>query len=385
MTANARAASRFNFLGRYCLPAAMPSTYSSDERVLVDVYHGIGRITLNRPGALNALDLGMVRALTEVLLRWQTDASIAEVRIRGMGKTGPFGSFCAGGDIRFFHTAALKGDPQLDDFFTEEYRLNHLIFTYGKPYVALMDGVVMGGGMGLSQGASLRIVTEKTKMAMPETLIGLFPDVAGGYFLSRCPGRMGEYLALTGATLGAHEALALGLADTACDSADLSSLWEATAPLNSVVSSLPAPVGGQGLMAYACRIDTLFAYPTALEIVHALESCTDEWELETARILRQRSPLMLEVVLQQVQRARAMGLADELRMERDMVRHCFYAQHLGRCGAATETAEGIRALAVDKDQQPKWLPARLEDVTNAMVQPFFESPWPEWAHPLAPL
>lgn len=356
-----------------------------DERILADVHHGVGRITLNRPGAMNALDLGMVRALTEILQRWQKDAAIVEVRLRGMGKTGVFGNFCAGGDIRFFHAAALAGNPQLEDFFTEEYRLNHLVFTYGKPYVAFMDGVVMGGGMGISQGASLRIVTEQTKMAMPETLIGLFPDVAGGYFLSRCPGHFGEYLGLTGATLGAHDALTMGLADVALPSDNLNLLWERTLPLAGLVTTLAAPLGYEPLLRLKERINALFALPSVLDIVKALEPSQAPWEQSTAQALRKRSPLMLEVVLQQIRRARHMALADELRMERDMVRHCFFSQHLQRWGAATETAEGIRALAVDKDHKPQWQPAHLEEVTSSMVNRFFESPWPSHAHPLSPL
>lgn len=360
-------------------------TPTLDERITADVHHGIGRITLNRPSAMNALDLGMVRALTDVLKRWQHDDAIGEVRIRGMGKTGPFGSFCAGGDIRFFHAAALAGDPQLDDFFTEEYHLNHLVFTYGKPYVAFMDGVVMGGGMGLSQGATLRIVTEKTKMAMPETLIGLFPDVAGGYFLSRCPDHFGEYLGLTGATLGAHDAVAMGLADTAKSSEDLLALWDHVEPLVGLATTLVADSSPTSLQQGAESIQSIFSLPTVREMVDALESKRDSWSTTTAQTLRKRSPLMLEVVLKQIRRARTMALADELRMERDLVRHCFFTRHLGRQGRETETVEGIRALVIDKDHQPKWNPPILENVTSLQVDPFFQSPWPSYLHPLAPL
>ena len=181
--------------------------------VLAQVRGQVGCITLNRPRALNALSLGMIRDITAALIAWRDDTHVLAVVVRGMGKEGPFGAFCAGGDIRFFHQAALAGNPELEDFFTEEYALNHLVHTYPKPYIALMDGIVMGGGMGISQGASLRIVTERSKLAMPETGIGLFPDVGGGYFLSRCPGRLGEYLGLTGHVLGGTEAMSMGLAD----------------------------------------------------------------------------------------------------------------------------------------------------------------------------
>ena len=150
------------------------------SNIITAVKAGIGKITLNRPEALNALNLSMVRDMTRALLDWQDNPKVEAVAIRGLCKDGPFGAFCAGGDIRFFHRASIASDPDLEAFFTEEYRLNHLIFNYPKPYIAFMDGIVMGGGMGISQGASLRIVTERTKIAMPETNIGLFPDVGGG-------------------------------------------------------------------------------------------------------------------------------------------------------------------------------------------------------------
>ncbi len=353
--------------------------------VVARVQGRAGLITLNRPKALNALSLDMVRDLTAALLAWRDDPAVEVVAVRGTGKEGAFGAFCAGGDIRFFHQAALAGDPRLEDFFTEEYTLNHLIQTYPKPYVAFMDGIVMGGGMGISQGARVRIVTERTKMAMPETNIGLFPDVGGGFFLGRCPGRIGEYLALTGNVIGAQDALAAGLADVVLASKELPDLWGSLARLGA--DALPAQVdadvaAAQSTLARsAAQIDHFFALDSVPAIVHTLEADASDWARDTAKLLRQRSPLMLHVVLEQVRRGRAMGLADDLRMERDLVRHCF---HL-RPGAAGETVEGIRALAVDKDHTPKWNPARIEDVTADMVAPFFASPWPAHAHPLARL
>jgi len=189
--------------------------------VLAEVRGATGFLTLNRPGALNALSLTMVRDLTTVLLHWASDPAVQSVVLQGQGREGKPPALCAGGDIRFFHQAALAGDPRLEDFFTEEYALNHLIHRYPKPYIAVMDGITMGGGMGISQGASLRIVTEHSKLAMPETHIGLFPDVGGGWFLSRCPGHVGEYVAMTGETLGAAEAIEVGLADVHVRAADL--------------------------------------------------------------------------------------------------------------------------------------------------------------------
>ncbi|AOW13638.1 3-hydroxyisobutyryl-CoA hydrolase [Hydrogenophaga crassostreae] len=364
----------------------MNATLSTTESfVLTEVRGRVGCITLNRPKALNALSLDMVRGLTTALIQWRDDAHVLAVVVRGVNKDGPFGSFCAGGDIRFFHQAALANDPSLGEFFTEEYALNHLIHTYSKPYIALMDGIVMGGGMGISQGASLRLVTERSKLAMPETGIGLFPDVGGGYFLSRCPGRMGEYLALTGRVINGVEALATDLADAQMESARLTGLWESlgTTPYengeaverwfqtytqkNTEKHTLPLT-----------EINRVFALDSVTAIVEALTGTDSDWARETLATLRKRSPLMLHVVLEQVRRARSLGLSDNLRMERDMVHQCFNL----RPGAASETVEGIRALAVDKDHQPRWNPARIEDVTGEMVSAFFTSPWAAEQHPL---
>ncbi|MBR0851635.1 enoyl-CoA hydratase/isomerase family protein [Bradyrhizobium diazoefficiens] len=193
------------------------------SEVITEVRDTAGLITLNRPRAMNALSLDMIRALTAALLTWEDDPRVQRVTVRGMGPEGPFGTFCAGGDIRFFHQAVLAADWRLVDFFTEEYTLNHLIHSYPKPYVVFMDGIVMGGGIGISAHGSddsLRIATERTKMAMPETAIGFFPDVGGGWFLARCPGRLGEYLALTGQVISGADAVAARLADGVLQSSD---------------------------------------------------------------------------------------------------------------------------------------------------------------------
>ncbi len=372
------------------------STYTTD--VHAERVGHLGLITLNRPKALNALSLAMVRELNHVLQQWQDDAQVSAVVVRGSNKEGPFGAFCAGGDIRYFHQAALSGDVTLEDFFTEEYSLNHLIQNYPKPYIAFMDGIVMGGGMGISQGAALRVVTERTKMAMPETHIGLFPDVGGGYFLGRCegpicPAHMGEYLALTGYVLRGGEALHVGLADVCVDAAALPTLWDAlqqrewatgdavVAWLREQTKATTAQALGQAPEWQNALIDKVFGLATVAEMEQALQG-SDEWSVHTLKALHQQSPLMLCVTLEQVRRGKHMTLAEDLRMERDLVRHCFQTDHLSRRGVNSETVEGIRALAVDKDHTPKWQPARISDVTPEMVLPFFESPWPASAHPL---
>ena len=359
--------------------------------ILLERRGNAGLMTLNRPKALNALNLQMVRDITQALTIWRDDPTVEVVAIRGSNKAGKpgtpeslFGGFCAGGDIRFFHTAALAGDAALDDFFTEEYSLNHLIHTYPKPYIAFMDGVVMGGGMGLSQGAKTRIVTEHTKMAMPETNIGLFPDVGGGYFLSRCPGHVGEYLALTGEVIGADDAIAYGLADVKVAAASLPTIWDALGA-SSFDTWFATYLGAASLYNQSgadlkrASIDAYFGLLRIKHIIDRLEKAKDDiWAKKTAVVLRKRSPLMLHVTLEQIRRARNMSLADDLRMERDMVYQCFNLRH----GAASETVEGIRALAVDKDYTPKWNPERIEDVKPGMADAFFVSPWAAGAHPL---
>ncbi|MBK7282183.1 enoyl-CoA hydratase/isomerase family protein [Candidatus Aalborgicola defluviihabitans] len=388
--------------------------------IQTSVAGGVGLITLNRAKALNALSLPMVQALLATLRSWRDDPAVFAVAIRGTNKAGApgspdsfFGSFCAGGDIRFFHQAALANDPALETFFTEEYTLNHLIHNYPKPYIAFMDGIVMGGGMGICQGPALapptgnigsapgkpsarqggvvRIVTERTKMAMPETGIGLFPDVGGGYFLSRCPGNAGEYLALTGNTIGGDQAVAWGLADVCLPAHTLPTLWAALQVQGSaealqhwITTNVIAPYvdSTRAIVSFDADILAAFGMDSISAIVSALDAQGTEAAKAVAATLRHRSPLMLHVVLEQIRRARSLSLADDLRMERGLVQHCFYTAHLERSGARSETVEGIRALAIDKDFKPAWNPARIEDVTPQMVTPFFVSPWSADAHPL---
>jgi len=362
-------------------------TDPSTAEVRCEVRGRIGMLTLNRPRALNALSLGMVRALHRQLLHWQHDAQILAVAIRGMGRQAPFGAFCAGGDIRFLHAAGSSGNPQLEDFFTEEYALNHLTHHLGKPYIAFMDSIVMGGGMGISQGATLRLVTEGSRLAMPETGIGLFPDVGGGWFLARCPGHVGEWLALTGQHIDAAQALDYGLADGFVPAQAQAAVWEGLAngdfaDAGAVTAFVQSHCGAppSGTSAPHAEINAFFALPTVRAIVQALEAASSAWAKETAATLRKRSPLMLHVVLEQIRRARGMTLAQDLRMERDLARHCFHLRP-----GQSETVEGIRALAVDKDHAPRWNPPRIEDVADSQWQAFFQSPWPAHAHPLGKL
>ena len=365
-----------------------------DSHIIPSVEGGIARLTLHRPKALNALSLAMIRDISTALFAWRDDPAMTHVILRGAKwnkaseVSEPFGAFCAGGDIRYFHESvyskpsdanyeeALNRDS-LEAFFTEEYTLNHLVHHYPKPVIAFMDGVVMGGGMGLTQGASTRIVTERTKMAMPETAIGLFPDVGGGYFLSRCGEStigVGEYLALTGQMLNGQEAISMGLADVFIESKELLAIW------NDPQSFVP-PTNSRQPIAYLDLMQKHFAHATIQGIVRSLQSDDSDWAKTALVKLQKNSPLMLAVTLEQVRRARQMSLADDLRMERDMVFHSF----ADTPNKHSDTVEGIRSLVIDKDHAPKWQPARIEDVTPAMVDAFFVSPWKPSEHPLGRL
>jgi len=355
------------------------------EHVLTQVANGTGFITLDRPKALNSLSLAMVRSLTAALLAWREDSAVAAVVIRSSSEK----ALCAGGDIRFFHEVGNAtpqgGSALLEDFFTEEYALNHLIHHYPKPYIALMDGVVMGGGMGIAQGGpgcGVRIVTDRTKMAMPEVNIGLFPDVGGSHFLSHAPGSLGRYLGLTGLTVGAADALYAGLADhyVAADAWDaLRDLLEAVpgAELRDAIEAFAAPFkagAGAGMLeAERATIERHFAAGGVAAIMASLAADEGAFAQAALKAMQSRSPLMMCVTLELLNRGAALDVADCLRMERNLVRRNF--EH-------GEVLEGVRALVIDKDNAPKWSPATLEQVTPEMVAGFFAPPWPAHAHPL---
>jgi enoyl-CoA hydratase/carnithine racemase len=353
----------------------------------------VGVILLNRPKALNSLSLDMVRALTAILHQWRDDATIAAVLIKSSHERG----FCAGGDIRFFYEAGRAtpqtGSALIEDFFTEEYALNHLIHFYPKPYIALMDGVVMGGGMGIAQAgpaSRCRIVTERTRMAMPEVNIGLFPDVGGSYFLSRVPDQFGTYMALTGETISVADTLLAGLADFYLPAAQLPALQTF---LES--ASLADWAQGPGLVAQFCApwqaapdltgallqtmrsvIEQHFSFDQMTQIVASLQTDNSAFALQTLAALGKRSPLMQAVTLAQLRVGASLGVADCLRMERTMVRRNF--EH-------GEVLEGVRALVIDKDNTPRWSAATWEQVSSDMVQSFFQPAWPACAHPLRDL
>jgi enoyl-CoA hydratase/carnithine racemase len=367
----------------------------SDE-VATYVANRIGFIELERPKALNALSTGMIRAIHAALDQWRENPDVLAVVIRSQHPR----AFCAGGDIRFLYESAQRDEHDArDTFFTEEYRLNHAIFTYPKPYIALMNGVVMGGGMGISQGAhrtgGLRVVTQSTKMAMPETRIGLFPDVGASWFLARTPGALGRYLAVTGETIGAADALYAGLADTYIDEAALpalvdtlrSELFERGADVVACVERearsyqvTPNPESS-ALANTRALIDRHFSLPDVTRILASLEAERERsgdaagWAEQTIGVLRERSPLSMAVSLEVVTRAEG-SMADVLRGDLDLTRSSFL---IG------DSIEGIRARIIDKENAPRWRFARIEDVSAADVAKMFESPWAPAEHPLRDL
>jgi len=329
---------------------------ASGGEIVAVVRAGVATVTLNRPAQLNALSFGMLKALASWLDRWEQDDRVHTIVLRGAGPR----AFCAGGDIRHLHEYASSGGREHHEFFVLEYSLDYRVHTYPKTIVAVMDGIVMGGGMGLGQGASVRIVGDRTRMAMPETAIGLFPDVGGSYFLSRVPGRLGIYLGLAGPTLGAGDALYCGLADVYVGSLD--------APASELERLRPA-------------IDRHFAAHSVEEILASLAREDDpkfhEWAGRTLQALSRFSPTMLAVTLEQLERGRDLSLADCFRMELNLIHGCF---------EQGDFIEGIRALIVEKDNLPRWRPARLDEVTRRHVHDLFFKPrWDPAHHPLASL
>ncbi|MEM7774376.1 MAG: enoyl-CoA hydratase/isomerase family protein [Pseudomonadota bacterium] len=325
-----------------------------------------GRMTLDRPHALNALTYQQVKSISAALHAWRTEPSVELVILDGAGDR----ALCAGGDVRALYDQR-ETDPGLAArFWADEYRLNTMIANYPKPYVALMDGIVMGGGIGLSAHGSHRIVTERSRLAMPETTIGLIPDVGGTWLLSRAPGRMGEYLSLTGVTFGASDALYVGFADTHVVSDSLPTLVnKLVQPHGDPVSAAIAEHASAPEAAkHATRqtdVDRLFAEPDVETILDGLASEHEvPWAAEVADLLRTKSPLSLKLTLHAIRSARRMSsLAEALVEEYRLTTRLF--QH-------GEFLEGVRALLVDKDKSPKWPSGDLSAISAEQVAAFFE-------------
>jgi len=330
---------------------------SGENDVLFSRKGAAGIITLNRPQALNALTLDMVRQIDPQLRAWAGDDAVRLVLIEGAGEK----SFCAGGDIRALHDWGKAGDPRAVAFYREEYRLNTLIKNYPKPYVALMDGINMGGGVGLSVHGSLRVATERLVFAMPETGIGLFPDVGGTYFLPRCPGEIGPYLALTGERLKAADALYAGIADLYVPSAELAELKDRLLAGEAATDMRRSP-GEASLASLRAEIDRHFSRGSVAGILLSLKQDGSAWALKTAASIEAKSPLSSLVAFRQMREGKHLSFEQAMRMEfrlasRFMQGHDFF--------------EGVRAVVIDKDQKPNWQPALLADVSEAELGTYF--------------
>jgi enoyl-CoA hydratase len=321
----------------------------------------VGRITLNRPKALNALTEEMCAGMLEQLRRWAADVAVRTVVIDAM----PGRAFCAGGDIRAIYDAGRKADGSVMRFFETEYRLNAAIHSFPKPYVALIDGYAFGGGCGVSVHGSHRVVSDNAVLAMPETAIGLFPDIGATFFLNRLPGEIGMHLALTGARIDAADAMHCGLVTHYVPSADhallLSRLIKGEAADAALADVSKAPPGGGNLASHRGAIDCAFAGTSVEEILERLDN-EREWGVESASLLRSRSPTSLKVTHRQMREGATLDFHSCQRMEfrimaRMMGGHDFY--------------EGVRAALIDKDQAPRWRPARLEDVSENGIDRFF--------------
>ena len=339
---------------------------SGDDDILFERRGRIALVTLNRPKALNALTLEMCRALETELKTYADDPAVTAVVVQGAGDR----AFCAGGDIRRLYDEGKAGGGYPFDFYRDEYRLNALIFHFPKPYVALMDGIVMGGGVGVSVHGSHRLVTERVMFAMPETGIGLFPDVGGSYFLPRCPGRLGLYMAMTGARLKAADALHAGLGDAYVPSDKLDALIDALAEANhadvgQVLDGFREDPGPAPITERQAAIDRFFAADDVEAVLAALDADGGDWAAETAATMRQKSPTSMKIAAEQLRRGASLDFDDCMRMEYRMACGCI---------AGHDFYEGVRAVVIDKDQAPKWRPDTLEGVSDDDIRAYFETP-----------
>ncbi|TMP31234.1 enoyl-CoA hydratase/isomerase family protein [Pseudoalteromonas rubra] len=349
--------------------------------------------TLNAPKALNALNLEMIRLLDPQLKAWAEDEQVAMVLLKGAGEK----AFCAGGDVVSLYNAmaAEDGNNHLEVFFAEEYRLDYHIHNYDKPILLWGNGIIMGGGLGLMAGASHRVVTESSRIAMPEITIGLYPDVGGSYFLNKMPEGVGLFLGLTGASINATDAKFVGLADHYMDGERLDMLlhnlsevnWGKTNVLNhekltqllislDEASHIPPRSEIKPLADSFAQLAEFDSLEAQVEHILALDSAENKWLSKAQKALKHGSPLSAVLIQAQLKRAEGLSLKD-----------CFLRELAMsvRCGEVGEFREGVRALLIDKDGQPQWQFKTIADVDNAVIERFFTPRWEESEHPLADL
>ncbi|GED15280.1 enoyl-CoA hydratase/isomerase family protein [Aneurinibacillus migulanus] len=368
----------------------MENTVQTNNEVLFYVEKGIGHILLNRPKALNALSLYMVDEIGKKLAEWEHNPSVSLVLIEGAGEKG----LCAGGDMRSFYD---KRDDNVEEyalqFFSIEYKMNLALHRYTKPVLAYMNGIVMGGGIGVSIFASHRVVTERSKLSMPEMNIGFFPDVGGSYFLNQMPGQMGRYLALTAHLFNGADAIYLGAADYYIQSEQWTELkndvqiedWtqvgnreQISARLTEILTKYgTANLPESPLAKVQDKVDRHFNHHSVADILASLDRSAaegDEWAAETAKTLREKSPISMAVALEQLVRGKGMTAADCFWMEMNMSMHFMHSH---------DFYEGVRSVLVDKDRNPSWNPATIQEVKQEHVEVFFKNPWEGGQHPLA--
>jgi len=333
----------------------------SDD-VLISVEGGIGRIRLNRPKAIHALTTRMCEVMSEALLNWRADPAVLAIIIDHAEGRG----FCAGGDVVMLWRSGGGDAEDAKHFFFAEYRLNHLLFTYPKPTIAIMDGITMGGGVGISLPCKFRIATENTRFAMPETSIGLFPDVGGGWYLPRLPGQVGEFMALTGARLDGAECHYLGLATHYVPQASLPDLVEriSTSPrLNGAIGNFAVTPPDAKIAENLPAITRCFSSYRLEDVLTALKADESEWAATELMTLGTKSPLSCKVSLRLMEEgASRASFEDEMRAEYALA---------GRVVRTHDFHEGVRALLIDKDNNPQWDPATPEEVDEEMLDVLF--------------
>ena len=333
----------------------------SDNEVLLQRAGPLARIVLNRPNALNALTHGMIRTIAAALTDWADDPAVQTVLLTGSGDR----ALCAGGDIVSVYRDARTDPDENARFWADEYTLNAQIKRYPKPFVALMDRIVLGGGVGLSGHASHRVVTERTKLGMPETTIGFVPDVGGTYLYSRTPGELGTHLALTAATMTGADAIALGLADSFVESTQLESLADALKrmPAAAAIAEHASTVPPAPLLAERAWIDECYAGNDVATIIDRLQTSSVTAADDAAAAILAKSPTALRVTLESLRRARDLRTLEEVLEQEYRVSLRMVAGH--------DVIEGIRAQVIDKDRNPAWQPSTLSDVSDADMQAYF--------------
>jgi enoyl-CoA hydratase len=345
----------------------MPSDTHNESQIIARKVGHAGRITLNRPKALNALTHRMCLGMIEALTAWASDDDVKVVVVDGAGEKG----FCAGGDILQLHDSGKAGDGAAWAFWRDEYRLNTLIHHYEKPYIALIDGITMGGGVGVSVHGSHRIAGDRTMLAMPETGIGFHPDVGGAYFLPRLPGEIGIWMGLTGARIKAADCLACGVATHYCRSENFAALLNVLESadlshpeaLETVLDEFSGDAGESSLALTRGLIDAAFEGDDVQAMITRMEAAGDSWSLKQVKFLAAKSPTALKMTLA------AMRAGAELSFE-DLMRQDLRLS--ARCLDGVDFYEGVRAVIIDKDHTPVWSPATLDEVDDAAIRDLFK-------------